>query len=560
MENFKKSFKIYQIVFVLIFLLFVINTNTSLAVWDPPTTNPPTGNVMAPLNQGLTPQFKEGGLHIGDSTTMGGYLFSVSNGASYFEDLEVGGKATITASTGGIETKGNVILQGSHLLINDSGTITTSGAGGQVFINNNSIDIIGTSLTSILVNNDNGGVDSIAISADANNDGTAILGSTGSGIGVFGSAVSFGGIGVVGSTTNAGGLAGRFDGEVRFNSFDGLSFTDIGGGTATFTGNSGRTVIIEPPDIIAMGDIKTTGGDIIVEIGDIEVHSGEIDMFIHNIINVADPVADLDATNKQYVDAQIGGSTFWSASGNDIYNTNTANVGIGTEIPGSKLTVDSGGTSPGVNSSMLDTSAGIGDTRLLYNNGTNNYGLYVDMFSAGVNYAAAFMDGAVGIGTANPSSDLHIYSTGAGIGETDLNLEYDFTGTPNGNVNSNWTLRATSVGGKFHILDSLATERLTIDSVGNVGIGTAMPSTELEVVGDATIQGDLIIVTDAFIVQGGLDVVGDIIVDGGVTVGDDITVGTNKIKKTSASDSPSIEFDSNNNIVITIPGEEIIIE
>jgi hypothetical protein len=37
-----------------------------------------------------------------------------------------------------------------------------------------------------------------------------------------------------------------------------------------------------------------------------------------------------------------GGGGSWTASGNDIYNTNTGNVGIGTGSPGSKLTVTGG--------------------------------------------------------------------------------------------------------------------------------------------------------------------------------------------------------------------------
>jgi hypothetical protein len=38
----------------------------------------------------------------------------------------------------------------------------------------------------------------------------------------------------------------------------------------------------------------------------------------------------------------IGGGGFWAANGNDIYNTNTGNVGIGTTTPSSRLTVLNG--------------------------------------------------------------------------------------------------------------------------------------------------------------------------------------------------------------------------
>ena len=40
----------------------------------------------------------------------------------------------------------------------------------------------------------------------------------------------------------------------------------------------------------------------------------------------------------------VGGAASWTASGNDIYNTNTGNVGIGTTSPSGKLGVNASGT------------------------------------------------------------------------------------------------------------------------------------------------------------------------------------------------------------------------
>lgn len=50
-----------------------------------------------------------------------------------------------------------------------------------------------------------------------------------------------------------------------------------------------------------------------------------------------DPTANLHSATKQYVDAR---ATQWTTSGNNIYSSNTGNVGIGTATPGVKLDVN----------------------------------------------------------------------------------------------------------------------------------------------------------------------------------------------------------------------------
>jgi hypothetical protein len=65
------------------FLLLVLSVSISslltayfiLASWNDPSSNPPAGNVAAPLNTGLSAQTKWGGLTVDTSTTSGGFLY-----------------------------------------------------------------------------------------------------------------------------------------------------------------------------------------------------------------------------------------------------------------------------------------------------------------------------------------------------------------------------------------------------------------------------------------------------------------------------------------------------
>jgi len=127
--------------------------------------------------------------------------------------------------------------------------------------------------------------------------------------------------------------------------------------------------------------------------------------------------------------------------------------------------------------------------------------------------------GNVGIGTTNPAGKLDVYGTayfhsielGKGGQTGNRNVLIDFTGddtyTDYGfriirgdtGANANSVLVHRGTGGLFLqtveagpiILQTTSTERLRIDSSGNVGIGTSAPSSKLHVVGDANVTGKL---------------------------------------------------------------------
>ncbi|MEX0812752.1 MAG: tail fiber domain-containing protein [Chitinophagales bacterium] len=57
------------------------------------------------------------------------------------------------------------------------------------------------------------------------------------------------------------------------------------------------------------------------------------------IINMANPTNDQDAATKKYVDDQLANGDDWDKTGDDIYNNNAGNVGIGEDTPLQSLEV-----------------------------------------------------------------------------------------------------------------------------------------------------------------------------------------------------------------------------
>ena len=173
---------------------------------------------------------------------------------------------------------------------------------------------------------------------------------------------------------------------------------------------------------------------------------------LSNLLNLGQLTADPDAGQRNgsiyynsldnvfrgfqnEVWANLGG-VGWAASGNDIYNTNSGNVGIGTASPGGKLEIKGGH-------------------------------LRINSAASTVSYLTFNVDGAydnTSIGVAGASNDL-------------------VTGTVAGDL----AVRAHQ-SQKLHLGITSVNPALTI-SVGNVGIGTPAPSATLEVKGTMKIFG-----------------------------------------------------------------------
>ncbi|HVW96021.1 MAG TPA: hypothetical protein VHA56_08640, partial [Mucilaginibacter sp.] len=229
------------------------------------------------------------------------------------------------------------------------------------------------------------------------------------------------------------------------------------------------------------------------------------------------------------------GRAQWNTSGNDIYNTNTGNVGIGTAAPQALLEVSPPGDYTQVlwpavirnpiNNNSTGYGVGIKLKNSSYNSGEVNkwagvaavgagsgYSNWTDLVFYTNNSSSAIPSekfritgaGNVGIGTTSPSSLLHVSSaTGSaaifpttvsiasttnasdwGIGPTWANL--DFVSGDNSGIGAVARARigaymTTSTGSStglafFTASTSALNQVMTIDAGGKVGFGTSAPT------------------------------------------------------------------------------------
>ncbi len=187
--------------------------------------------------------------------------------------------------------------------------------------------------------------------------------------------------------------------------------------------------------------------------------------------------------------------TTWTPSGNNIYNPNTGNVGIGTTTPNAKLDVNGsiGGTSlllqgsngafigDGTSKVWIGSSGGTNYIESGNNAWTNSPLLYFT--GTGASSGTFAFKGNIGIGTTTPLSKLHIAGS---VGSSDL-LRVE-------NSNSNRGLKigtVTDVGEGFIQAYAVSNESileplLLNPNGGNVGIGTTTPSVKLTVQSQST--------------------------------------------------------------------------
>lgn len=172
---------------------------------------------------------------------------------------------------------------------------------------------------------------------------------------------------------------------------------------------------------------------------------------------------------------------FWTGSGNDAYNKNTGNIGIGTNSPGEKLSLNA------PNAAIQFMNSGTARGYLQVNGTDMKLGTYANNATGNIILTTKAVDrmwinenGQVGIGTSNPSTALTINGTNPALQlrNADVNKGFILLNGDDIRVGTN----STNTTGSLVFQTKLLT-RMTINENGQVGIGTTNPATALAING-----------------------------------------------------------------------------
>ncbi|MEX0813133.1 MAG: tail fiber domain-containing protein [Chitinophagales bacterium] len=230
---------------------------------------------------------------------------------------------------------------------------------------------------------------------------------------------------------------------------------------------------------------------------------------------------------KTYVDALVGDNTHWDKDGNNIYNNNSGNVGIGTPDPEEKLNIS--GNARISNQLFIGdefSNKGVGSIQIRKEGASNGLTFWTE--TTGITTKRIWIDdatetmqlthgavageglvidnqGNVGIGMVSPGYKLDVAAGNGGIrigpnssfGE-DLILGGWATSFSSARVaTSNGNLHLDSKGGSNHIyLNHYHSGNIYLaagSTQGQVGIGTPSPNYKLDVDGTGRYTGQLTI-------------------------------------------------------------------
>lgn len=168
----------------------------------------------------------------------------------------------------------------------------------------------------------------------------------------------------------------------------------------------------------------------------------------------------------------VGANAQWNTAGNDIYNTNTGNVGVGTSSPTSKLEILGAGTA-NATSLLLRNNSNSNQIAVYSYTNTDFHHSVLTLFRArGTSGSPSSVSAGDRIGSVGAGP----YINGAFRGSVSIDF---YTGSTPGST----SYPAYMIFGTTPNNGTSRIERMRIAESGNVGIGTSAPSYLLHVNG-----------------------------------------------------------------------------
>ena len=292
-------------------------------------------------------------------------------------------------------------------------------------------------------------------------------------------------------TVSATSFISTTDAGININ---GLTLTRVAANTAIRTSGGLETLgLLRSYAGLNIAQTSTFGGDATFQ-GNVAINGSLLTLGSFNQfsgVNTSDLVLSVDKNNVgggSSFDIQMDGAT------SAFYINNSRNVGIGTDNPtNGKLVIDSD-TAPqilvknssGANSQILfEDNDGLTQSADITFDQSGNNSLTIKTNYAGSNLLLQPTSGNVGIGTDIPDAELHVKgsATVANFEGTGGSVFIGLKDSDDG------TIGYMGVDGgkiKFQTSGSGYSDKLVIDTVGNVGIGTDSPDANLDILNGTT--------------------------------------------------------------------------